>query len=154
MGDSEVARVKVTNSMLRSWIRAAFLVIIGMLLLLYIESIIREIESNFESVMEGSADSFFRFLKYILYILAFSLFFAAAINILAGFQESRANLGEIYVKLDDISEKLDKLTSKTTGASRRVISDASEEPESKVREVVPEPTPPVPEDLPPPPNKS
>jgi len=146
--------VKVTNNMLRCWTRAAFLVIIGLLLLLYIESIIREIESNFESVMEGSADSFFRFLKYILYILAFSLFFAAAINILTGFQESRVSLGEISDKLDGISEKLDMLNAKKTNLSRKAISDTPEGPESKVRTVVPESAPPAPEDLPPPPDRS
>lgn len=146
--------MKVTDKMLRNWIRAAFLVIIGLLLLLYIESIMRELESNFESAMEGSADSLFRFLKYILYILAFSLFFAAAINILVGFQESRDSMGEINDKLDDINKKLEELTSQKTSKVRRVIPDIPKEPESKVSPVVPEVAPPEPEDLPPPPDKS
>ncbi len=98
--------MKVTNYMINKWTRAGFLIIFGIVLLIYLERLVEELHINFERLTDSSSEPIFTFLTAVLYIFTLWLFVAAALNILSGFKEPRVSLEDLNKKLDDIEKRL------------------------------------------------
>jgi len=98
--------MKVTNYMINKWARAGLLIIFGVVLLIYLERLVEELQINFERLTDSSSDTIFTFLTAVLYIFTFWLFVAAALNILSGFKEPKVSLDDLNKKLDDIEKRL------------------------------------------------
>jgi len=130
--------IKVTPQMGSRWVKGAFLALLGIIILIYADSLVEELR---DSVEAASADVAFDWtwdlLKILLWVLVAWLFVDAALTIALSFSEQRYSLNDVMVRLKRIE--------KTLGIV---------EPKPEVREVVEEEKPKMSEeDIPPPPPK-
>jgi len=100
--------MKVTDNMLRKWARAGFLLIIGVVFLIYLPSVLVELQTGFENFTESDAERMFTFVEALLYIFTFWLFVSAALNIVSGFKEPKGTIDDLARKIDALDEKLTK----------------------------------------------
>jgi len=124
------------------WVKAIFLIIIGIVILFYTNLFVDDLkeliaESNVEVTFEGTWD----LLTILFWILAFWLFVDAALTIALSFSEHRYTLTDVMNRLDKIEKRL--------GMPQR--AEAEEEAEEKVAE--PKTEAPAEEEVPPPPKE-
>ncbi|MBN1677927.1 MAG: hypothetical protein JW880_05250 [Candidatus Thermoplasmatota archaeon] len=138
--------VEITAYMVGRWIKAAFLVILGIVLLLYSQGLVDDLRDLVESSDgEVAFEWIWDLLTILLWILVAWLFVLAALNIAFSFQEAKYSLYQVTKRLDRIDRKL--------GIKPVKVEPEEElEGEVEVQEVVRK-QPPVEEDLPPPPNE-
>lgn len=133
--------MKVTPLMASRWVKAVFLIIIGIVILFYTNSFVEDMKelvlnSDLQVTFEGTWD----LLTLLLWILVAWLFADAALTIALSFSEHKYTLLDVVKRLDKIEKKL--------GMAEPV--EKIEEHE-KVEEAKPEE--PVEEDVPPPPKE-
>jgi len=88
------------------WVKAAFLIIIGVVLLLYtnrfVDDLEREISEDFEVVFQYTWD----LLRILMWILVAWLFVDGALTIALSFQEQKYSLWDVMKRLEGIEKKL------------------------------------------------
>lgn len=150
--------VKVTAYMVGRWVKAAFLVILGIVILLYSSGIVEDFRSTMESIEERSYEDggpgidltfewVWDLLTILLWILVAWLFVLAALNIAYGFQEAKYSNQVILKRLDRIDRRLG-IRPETT-----LEEEAEEEEESKPEIRQPQAVSPAEDDIPPPPKE-
>jgi len=135
------------------WVKAAFLVILGIVLLIYSQGVVDDLREMIESSegIEVAFDEIWDLMTILLWILVLWLFVLAALTVAVSFQEAKYSLQEVMKRLDRIDKKLGIKPPKR--AREELEEEAGEEPKEEVEvEPVREP-PPVEEDIPPPPKE-
>lgn len=98
--------IKVTTEMASRWVKAAFLIILGVVILLYADKLVSDLRTamvgNFEVAFEWTWD----LLTILLWILVAWLFVDAVLTVALSFQEHRYSLSDVMKRLDRIDKKL------------------------------------------------
>lgn len=132
--------IKVTALMASRWVKAVFLAILGIVILLFVNRFVDDLQG----AMEGNFDVAFEWtwdlLTVLLWILVAWLFVDAALTVALSFSEHRYTLM-------DLMKRLDKLEKKLGVAEPPAKADVPEEIEVHEEEAVPE------EEVPPPPKE-
>lgn len=142
--------IKVTAQMAGRWVKAAFLVVLGIVILLYSDGLVEDLKGILPEEAPGDMDVDFDFetvwelLTIMIWILVAWLFVLAALNIALSFQEAKYSLAEVMRRLDRIDTKL--------GIKSAVVDDEDIEEEEE-EAVTPQEPPAVEEDIPPPPSE-
>lgn len=84
------------------WVKAAFLVVIAIVLLLYTDKLVTDLQDNFEVAFEWTWD----LLTILLWILIAWLFVDAALTVALSFQEQKYTLWDVMKRLQVIEKKL------------------------------------------------
>jgi len=122
------------------WAKAAFLVVLGVLILLYVNRFVDDLKTNLEDQVHF-ADTWV-LLTWLLWILVAWLFVDAALIIALSFSEHRYTLGDVINRMEAIEKKLG-ITPPGTGTKKS--------PVPKPEPAAPQPAPE--EELPPPPRE-
>jgi hypothetical protein len=142
--------IKVTAHMAGRWVKAAFLVVLGIVILLYSNGLVEDLKGILPEEGPDDIDVDFDFetiwelLTIMIWILVAWLFVLAALNIALSFQEAKYSLAEVMKRLDRIDTKL--------GIKSAVVDDEDIEEEEEAA-VTPQERPAVEEDIPPPPSE-
>ena len=98
--------IKVTTQMASRWMKAAFLVVLAIVLLLYTDKLVTDLKTalqdNFEVAFEWTWD----LLTILMWILIAWLFVDAALTVALSFQEQRYTLADVMKRLQAIEKKL------------------------------------------------
>jgi hypothetical protein len=118
------------------WVKAVFLVILGIVIMLYADKLVNDLksvleEANFDVALTGTWD----LLTILLWVLVLWLFVDAALTIALSFSEHRFTLLDVAKRLDSIEKKLGIVQPKGPAQS----SDADTGMEEIVEEEVPPP---------------
>jgi hypothetical protein len=138
--------VKVTAYVAGRWVKAAFLVVLGIVILIYSNGLVEDLRSMMEDELEVAFESVWDLLMILLWILVAWLFVLAALNIAFSIQESKYSIQEVMRRLDRIDRKLGI---KPSRERREEVEDLEEEEELEPRPQKPV----VEEDIPPPPKE-
>lgn len=98
--------IKVTALMVSKWVKAAFLAIVGIVILLYANRFVDDLrgamEGNFDVAFEWTWDM----IMILMWILVAWLFVAAALTVALSFSEHRYTLMDVMKRLDRLEKKL------------------------------------------------
>lgn len=130
--------IKVTPQMGSRWVKGVFLALLGIIILIYADSLVEELR---DSVEAASADVAFDWtwdlLKILLWVLVAWLFVDAALTIALSFSEHRYSLSDVMVRLKRIEKKLGIVEPRP-----EVKEEAEEEKPKVAEEEIPPPPPP------------
>lgn len=140
--------IKVTAYMVGRWVKAAFLVILGIVILLYADKLVDDLRNMMQGDFEVAFEWTWDLLTILLWILVAWLFVAAALTIAVSFEQSKYTIGDVVRRLDGIEKKL--------GIKKPKVEEDEEEEEEQRKEeevevVFDKSRPPVEEEVPPPP---
>lgn len=120
------------------WVKAAFLVILGIVILLYANRLVDDLRTamlgNFDVAFEWTWD----LLTILLWILVAWLFVDAALTVALSFSEHRFTLLDVVKRLDVIERKL--------GIAPTKEVTPSSDTETRLEEIVEEEVPPPPKE--------
>ena len=131
--------MKVTPRMVGSWVKAVFLVIIGIVLLLYADKMVDELREFSSTNLEVAFDEIWTLMTILLWILVAWLFVAAALTVALSFSEHRYSLLDVMKRLAAIERKLGIPPAKEI---RKAEEELVEEPVVESPPVEEEPPPP------------
>jgi hypothetical protein len=98
--------IKVTPMMASRWVKAVFLVILGIVIMLYADDLVNDLrtalQDNFDVAFAGTWD----LLTILLWVLVLWLFVDAALIIALSFSEHRFTLLDLAKRLDAVDKKL------------------------------------------------
>lgn len=133
------------------WIKAIFLVILGIVILLYADKLVED----FRNSMQGNFDVAFEWtwdlMTILLWILVAWLFVDAALTIAVSFEQSKHTIGDVVRRLDRIEKKLGIKKPKEEVEEEEEEEETVERKEEEVEVVFDKPRPAVEEEVPPPP---
>jgi len=129
--------------MASKWVKAAFLVILGVVILIYADAFVDELRTNLQEHFEIAFDEIWDLLTILLWILVAWLFVDAALTIALSFSEHKYSLLDVMKRLQRIEKKL--------GVSEPSAVVEKEEIESEIAAKAVEESPE--EDVPPPPRE-
>lgn len=130
----------MTTQMAGRWAKAAFLVVLGVLILLYVNRFVDDLKTSLEDQVHF-ADTWV-LLTWLLWILVAWLFVDAALIIALSFSEHRYTLGDVIHRMEAIEKKLG-----ITPPGTETMKSPPPKPEPAVAQPAPE------EELPPPPRE-
>jgi hypothetical protein len=121
------------------WVKAVFLVILGIVIMLYADKLVNDLKSvmqkaDFEVVFTGTWD----LLTILLWVLVLWLFVDAALIIALSFSEHRFTLLDVAKRLDAIDKKL--------GIAQPKGASQSSDVDTGLEEIVEEEVPPPPKE--------
>lgn len=132
--------MKVTPRMASRWVKATFLVIIGIVLLLYVDKLVDELRDFIASAnTEVAFDEVWTLLTILLWILVAWLLVDAALTVALSFSEHRYSLLDVMKRLSVIERKLGIPPAKEV---RKAEEEIVEEPVVESPPVEEEPPPP------------
>jgi len=132
--------IKVTALMASRWVKAAFLAILGIVILLYANKLVDDLRSTMEGNFDVAFEWTWDLLMVLLWILVAWLFVDAALTVALSFSEHKYTLLDVMRRLDKIEKKLGIVE-----PPAKVV--LPEEPEAEEEEAVRE------EEVPPPPKE-
>jgi len=130
--------MRITPQMAGRWVKAAFLAILGVVLLLYTDRFVDDLERELSEDFEVAFTATWDLLRILMWILVAWLFVDAALTIALSFTEQRYTIWDVIQRLEAIEKKL--------GIARPKPASRAPEPVSK-------PEPPLEEEVPPPPRE-
>jgi hypothetical protein len=98
--------IKVTPQMAGKWVKAAFLVILGVVLLVYADGLVDDLRVNLEQQFEITFSQIWDLLTILLWILVAWLFVDAVLTIALSFSDQRYSLVDVMRRLRKIEKKL------------------------------------------------
>ena len=137
--------LKVTPQMAGRWVKAVFLVILGIVILLYADKFVHDLKTMVEEGLRGGDSGVVTFegiwdlLIILLWILVAWLFVDAALTVALSFSETRYSLADVMKRLGTIEKKL----------GIQHVKEAPK-PVEEIVEAPVTPAPPVDEEPPPP----
>jgi len=141
--------VKVTSRMASRWVRAAFLAVTGLVIAIYAERLVSDLEEALLEALEVQFAGTWELLWLLLWILVAWLFVLAIITVVLSFKEDAHTLSDVMARLDSIE---DKLASGKDGTAENVTQgDYQAPPSAYDDEQRPEPF--FHEEVPPPPRE-
>jgi len=127
--------------MASKWIKAAFLVILGIVILIYADAFVEELRTNFADDVVFSET--WDLLTILLWVLVAWLFVDAVLTVALSFSEHRYSLFDVMKRLQRIERKLG------VSESGAIVDKGDLEGESATKAVEESPE----EDMPPPPRE-
>ncbi len=124
------------------WVKAAFLAVLGVVILIYADGFVDDLRSNLQDHYEVTFAQIWDLLTILLWILVAWLFVDAALTVALSFSEHRYSLADVMKRLQTIEKKLGIV--EPVQASRKPVEDVESE---KAVEEAPE------EEVPPPPKE-
>ena len=124
--------------MASKWVKAAFLAVLGIVIMIYLNGFVRDLKTNLSDRYNISFEDTWMLLTVLLWILVLWLFVDAALIIVQSFR------GDIYTT-HDVMEKLKAIEKKLGQKTRGIAVEEAEELQEPV--VAP------PEEVPPPPKE-
>ena len=97
-------KVKITSQIASRWVKAAFLAVLGLIILLFLERFVRELRESLSDSVQF--DLTWDLLRILLWVLVAWLFVDAALTIVLSFTERRYTLMDVMQKLEAIEKKL------------------------------------------------
>lgn len=131
--------IKVTTQMASRWVKAAFLIVLAIVLLLYTDKFVDDLSTAMSEDFDVAFEWTWDLLTILMWILVAWLFVDAALTIALSFQEYRYTLLDVMKRLQRIEKKLG-------------IQETKEVPET-LESVVKEETVVEEEEVPPPPKE-
>lgn len=129
------------------WVKAAFLAIVGVVLLLYADRFVSDLRAASESSLDISFVWTWDLLRMLMWVLVAWLFVDAGLTLALSFSEHRHTLADVLHRMNRIETKLgippEKTPRETEDAEAK--SEAVEEESARV-EVEETPAPPPPRD--------
>jgi hypothetical protein len=98
--------IKVTPQMAGKWVKAAFLAILGIVLLIYADGLVDDLKANLEQQFEITFSQIWDLLTILLWILVAWLFVDAILTIALSFSDQRYSLVDVMRRLHKIEKKL------------------------------------------------
>ncbi|OGS43726.1 MAG: hypothetical protein A3K76_04775 [Euryarchaeota archaeon RBG_13_57_23] len=98
--------LKVTPQMAARWVKAVFLIIIGIVILIYADRLVDDLKTAIESSLEVVFEGTWTLLTILLWILVAWLFVDAVLTIALSFSEHRYSLLDVMKRLGAIEKKL------------------------------------------------
>lgn len=122
--------------MAAKWTKAVFLVLLGILLLLYGEGVVDDFRSNATEEWNMSFEWTWDLLGYLIWILIAWLFVYAALTVALSFKMDVYTLGDVMERLSRIESRLARETSE---AEEEAADEEESYPEEPVEQGVPPP---------------
>jgi hypothetical protein len=98
--------MKVTPQMTAKWTKAVFLILLGILLLLYGDGFVTDLEMNAAAEWNMSFEWTWDLLRYVLWILTAWLFVDAVLIIVLSVKADPYTLGDVMERLSRIEKRL------------------------------------------------
>lgn len=98
--------IKVTTPMASRWVKAAFLVVLAIVLLLYTDKLVTDLQTALEGNLEVAFEWTWDLLTILMWILIAWLFVDAALTVALSFQEQKYTLWDVMKRLQAIEKKL------------------------------------------------
>jgi len=139
--------MKITNVMISKWARAALLIIFGVILMIYIDAVIKEFSTLFGHSGVGETSMIMMLLQAIFWVIAIWCFVSAALNIITSFREQKLTIDDLGAKIDELQKLILERQPGVQAPVQRpiVVEQARVEVEKPVKEPVgPEVPPPPP----------
>jgi len=125
------------------WVKAAFLVVLAIVLLLYTDKLVTDLQTALEGNLEVAFEWTWDLLTILLWILIAWLFVDAALTVALSFQEQKYTLWDVMKRLQAIEKKLGipqtTASPRTMELSGEVDEIAEEKPAVTEDEEVPPP---------------
>jgi len=134
--------VKTTPQMASRWVKAAFLALIGLVLLIYADGFVTDLQINLSDQFNVSFDWTWDLLKILIWILVAWLFVDAALIVALSFKGDLYTLTDVMARLRVIEKKLGP--PKAKAADEPLPDDRSETPAAMGPAVTMEDEPPPP----------
>lgn len=135
--------IKVTTPMASRWVKAAFLVVLAIVLLLYTDKLVTDLQTALEGNLEVAFEWTWDLLTILMWILIAWLFVDAALTVALSFQEQKYTLWDVMKRLQAIEKKLGMpqttASPRTMELSGEVDEIAEENPAVTEDEEVPPP---------------
>ncbi len=119
--------LKVTPQMSAKWTKAVFLILLGILLLLYGDGFVTDLETNSAEEWNMSFEWTWDLLRYLIWILIAWLFVDAALIIALSIKVDTYTLGDVMDRLARIEtrlgpEKTRSLARRETGEDEEIVT--------------------------------
>lgn len=98
--------IKVTTQMASRWVKAAFLIVLAIVLLLYTDKFVDDLSTAMSEDFDVAFEWTWDLLTILMWILVAWLFVDAALTIALSFQEYRYTLLDVMKRLQRIEKKL------------------------------------------------
>lgn len=135
--------IKVTTPMASRWVKAAFLVVLAIVLLLYTDKLVTDLQTALRDNLEVAFEWTWDLLTILLWILIAWLFVDAALTVALSLQEQKYTLWDVMKRLQAIEKKLGipqtTASPRTMELSGEVDEIAEENPAVTEDEEVPPP---------------
>jgi hypothetical protein len=106
---SDGDNIKVTPQMAGKWVKAVFLVVLGIVLLIYADRFVDDLSKLVDEALDNQEIAFpavWDLLTILLWILVAWLFVDAALTVALSFSEHRYSLMDVMKRLQKIEKKL------------------------------------------------
>lgn len=120
--------MKVTPQMTVKWVKAAFLILIGIVLLIHGEGVVDDFRANATEEWNMSFEWTWDLLGYLIWILIAWLFVYAALTVVLSFKTDVYTLGDVMDRLARIESKL------AAPADQAETEELEEEPDAEPAE--------------------
>lgn len=141
--------MKVTSRMASRWVRAAFLAVTGLVIALYADKLVSDLEEALFEALEVQFAGTWELLSLLLWILVFWLFVLAIITVVLSFKEDAHTISDVMARLDSIEDKFTSTREGTAETATRGEYQAP--PDAYDEERRPEPS--FQDEVPPPPGE-
>jgi hypothetical protein len=131
--------MKVTSYMASRWVKAAFLAILGIIILFYVDGLVEDLKTNLEAHFEVTFQETWSLLTWLLWILVAWLFVDAVLTVALSVTEQKHSPAEIIRRLQRIEKKLGVV--EPVEPPKKTVEDVIEEmaEETSEEEVPPPP---------------
>ncbi len=121
------------------WVKAAFLAIIGIVILYFSAGLVDDLRQVVQQHSNFNLTYTWSLLTILLWILVAWLFIDAALTVALSFSEHRYTLYDVMVRLQKIEKRLGVQEPRSTGRGSRTEADAEEVVEEPDENEVPPP---------------
>jgi len=139
--------MKITNLMLTKWAKAALLILFGIILIIYLESVLEEFRGAFEGIFHEETPMLIGLLTAVMWVVILWCFVDAAINLITSFREGRTTIDDLAAKIDSIEKMIKEQAVEVPPAQQKPIVIEQAKVQMSKSEPIPAPT----SDVPPPP---
>lgn len=117
-----MVRTDVTPQMTSKWVKAAFLILLGLVLLVYSGGLVDDFERNSSEEFNLSFEWTWELVRILLWVLIAWLFVDAVLIIALSFKADQYTLNDVIARLNTIDKKVDSLRQKTP--TKRVVVES------------------------------
>jgi hypothetical protein len=94
----------VTPQMTARWVKASFLILLAIVMLMYADHLVEDLEANFSDELDISFEWTWDLLRYLLWIFIAWLFVDAVLIIVLSFRSDAYTLSDVMERLERIEE--------------------------------------------------
>jgi hypothetical protein len=121
------------------WVKAAFLAVLGIIILFYTDKFVQDLRTNIEGHSDFAFTWTWDLLRILLWILVAWLFVDAALTVALSFTEHRYSLSDVMLRLQKIEKRLGVAEPRAVPKEVEPVEEAESEVEEISEEEVPPP---------------